>query len=443
MRVNGVILEGDPIETSQGDGVRITWTWLDATGGEESVEAKVEMVLQEGDSILSGTATFVVETFDSNGGTGTYYPPDEPLQTDGEGSKLSVNGVFSLGSGGSGLQLTRETTITMDDEMAFWMRWGLDHIGDDVTDLSPALQAFDEGSVTDEDRTSRSIEANEVNEFENQMQSKSGSASGLYSYFMTQGLGLDSDELLGEYRAFDSIEVKLDLHGEVDVVNHPVSLVFKSVESVSSKKKMELLRNFMVVQPVPVWSEVDISLEGTSSGFSAFMNPTALQSEEIDVSHSRFPWGETLTIKAVDLEQDEKFTIVFVPTDDPISAPMPLTIGVGLALFVGLFVALRLSKNKSRSLLALELLLVPLIAFIQFFAFTPLFVGGAVIFTILLWLITAVSSPRIRLPEGSMALATTQSIPCPACSTPNPVVSNERPLRFACAGCARVIKLVA
>ena len=64
MRVNGVILEGDPIETSQGDGVRITWTWLDATGGEESVEAKVEMVLQEGDNILSGTATFVVETFD-------------------------------------------------------------------------------------------------------------------------------------------------------------------------------------------------------------------------------------------------------------------------------------------------------------------------------------------------------------------------------------------
>jgi hypothetical protein len=206
---------------------------------------------------------------------GHIIPPDEPLQTDGEGSKLSVSGVFSLGSGRWWLATHLERpTITMDDEMAFWMRWGLDHIGDDVTDLSPALQAFDEGSVTDEDRTSRSIEANEVNEFENQMQSKSGSASGLYSYFMTQGLGLDSDELLGEYRAFDSIEVKLDLHGEIDVVNHPVSLVFKSVESVSSKKKMELLRNFMVVQPVPIWSEVDISLEGTSSGFSAFMSPT-------------------------------------------------------------------------------------------------------------------------------------------------------------------------
>ncbi len=442
MRVNGILLEGDPIETSQGDGVRITWTWLDATGGEESVEAKVEMVLQEGDSILSGTTTFLVETFDSNGGTGTYYPPNEPLRTDGEGSKLSVSGMFSLGGGGAGLQLTRETTVTMDDEMAFWMRWGLDHIGDDVTDLSPALQAFDEGSVTDDDRTSRSIEANEVNEFENQMQSKSGS-SGLYSYFMSQGLGLDSDELLGEYRAFDSIEVKLDLHGEVDVVNHPVSLVFKSVESVDRAKKMELLRNFIDVQPIPVWSQVDISLEGTSSGFSAFMSPSALQSDEIDVSHSRFPWGETLTINGEALNQDEKFTIVFVPTNDPISAPMPLTIGVGLALFVGLFVALRLSKNKSRSLLALELLLVPLIAFIHFFAFSSVFVGGAVVFTVLLWFITAVSSPRTRLPEGAMAQATTQRIPCPACSTQNPVLSNERPFRFACAGCARVIKLVA
>jgi len=137
MRVNGIILEGDPIETSQGDGVRITWTWLDASGGEESVEAKVELILQEGDSMLSGTTTFIVETFDSNGGTGTYYPPDEPLQTDGDGSKLSVSGVFALGSGSSGLQLTRETTITMDDEMAFWMRWGLDHIGDDVTICPP------------------------------------------------------------------------------------------------------------------------------------------------------------------------------------------------------------------------------------------------------------------------------------------------------------------
>lgn len=445
MRVNGVLLEGDPIETSQGDGVRITWTWLDATGGEESVEAKVEMVLQEGDSILSGTTTFLVETFDSNGGTGTYYPPDEPLQTDGEGSKISVTGTFALASGEGGPQLTRETTITIEDEMAFWMRWGLDHIGDDVTDLSPALQAFDEGSVTDDDRTSRSIEANEVNEFENQMQSKSGSASGLYSFFMFQGLGLDSDDLLGDYRdsSFSSTEIKLDLHGEVDVVNHPVSLVFKSVQTVTANTQMEFLRDFIVVQTSPIWSQLDVSLEGTSSGFSAFLTPKTFQSEEFEVSHSRFPWGETLSIDAEGLGQEEKFTIAFLPTAAPIAAPMPLTIGVGMALFAGLFVALRLSKNRSRSLLALELLLIPLIAFIHLFAFSNMFVAGAVVFTVLLWFITAVSSPRTRLPGDAMPQANTQTIPCPACSTPNPVLSNERPLRFACAGCARVIKLVA
>jgi hypothetical protein len=48
MRVNGNLLSGDPIETSQGDGVRVTWTWLDAAGGEETVNAQVELVLQAG-----------------------------------------------------------------------------------------------------------------------------------------------------------------------------------------------------------------------------------------------------------------------------------------------------------------------------------------------------------------------------------------------------------
>ena len=42
---------------------------------------------------LSGTSDIrlAIETFDSDsGGTGTYYPPDEPLQTDGDGSPIEV-----------------------------------------------------------------------------------------------------------------------------------------------------------------------------------------------------------------------------------------------------------------------------------------------------------------------------------------------------------------
>ena len=443
MRVNGVLLDGDPIETSQGDGVRITWTWLDAAGGEETVEAKVELVLQAGSSTLSGMASFVIETFDSTGGTGTYYPPDEPLQTNGEGSQLSVTGTFELDSADGVLKLTRETTVTIDDEMAFWMRWGLDHIGDEVTELSQVLQSFDEGAVTDDDRISRSIEPTEVNEFERQMLTGATTQSGLCSYYLNVGLGIDAEELLGSFKAFENIDIELDLHGEPDVVNHPVSLIFRTSENIQSNEKMVLLRSFITVQPAPFWSDLTLTLEGTSSGFASFIDAKVLETEEVKVSQSRYPWGEFVSIEGDGLNQDEDFTISFIPSNSPLNAPIPLALGVGLALFAGLVIALRTTRTKSRSILMLELIMVPIIALIHFFAYPAVFVGGAVGFTILLWWITAVSSPRIRLSEDAMALVDTPSIPCPACGTNNAVLSDVRPFRFACAGCERVIKLVA
>jgi hypothetical protein len=443
MRVNGVLLSGDPIETSQGDGVRVTWTWLDAAGGEETVDTQVELVLQVGGATLSGAASFMIETFDSDSGTGTYYPPDEPLQTNGDGSPLDIVGTFSIESEDSGLRLTRETSITLGGEMAFWMRWGLDHMGDEVTDLSPVLKSFQEGSVTEDERVSRSIEPNEVNEFERQMLTGASTSSGLCSYFLSVGLGLDGEELLGSFRNFETISIDLELNGEPDVVNHPVTLVFKTSEFVVLNEQMTLLRSFITVQPAPLWSDLSLSLEGTSSGFSAFMNAKVLESEDVRLSHSRLPWGESIVISGTDLGQDDDFTFTFVPTNTPLYSPVPLLVGVGIALLIGLYVALRMTQNRARRILALEMLLIPLVALIHFFAYPPLFLGGAVGFTLILWWISAAASPRIGPSEEALALLNTPSIPCPACSTNNAVLSDERPLRFACAGCERVIKLVA
>jgi hypothetical protein len=443
MRVNGVLLSGDPIETSQGDGVRVTWTWLDAVGGEETVEAQVELVLQAGSETLSGSASFIIETFDSDSGTGTYYPPDEPLQTNGDGSPLEIEGTFEITSEDGQIRLTRETSITLGGEMAFWMRWGLDHIGDEVTDLSPVLTSFQEGSVTEEERVSRSIEPNEINEFERQMLTGATTSSGLCSYYLSVGLGMDGEELLGSFRNFETISIDLDLNGEQDVVNHPVTLVFKTSEFVPVNQQMTLLRNFITVQPAPLWSDLTFSLDGSSSGFSAYLGPKVLESDEVQLSHSRYPWGETISISGEDLDQDEDFTFSFIPTNAPLNAPMPLLAGVIGALFVGLIVALRMSRNRARRILMLEMALLPLIAFIHFFAYPPLFLGGAIGFTIVLWWISAAASPRNRPSAEAMELINTPNIPCPACGTKNAVLSEERPLRFACAGCERVIKLVA
>ena len=443
MRVNGVLLSGDPIETSQGDGVRVTWTWLDAVGGEETVEAQVELVLQAGSETLSGSASFIIETFDSDSGTGTYYPPDEPLQTNGDGSPLEIVGTFEITSEDGQIRLTRETSITLGGEMAFWMRWGLDHIGDEVTDLSPVLTSFQEGSVTEEERVSRSIEPNEINEFERQMLTGATTSSGLCSYYLSVGLGMDGEELLGSFRNFETISIDLDLNGEQDVVNHPVTLVFKTSEFVPVNQQMTLLRNFITVQPAPLWSDLTFSLDGSSSGLSAYLGPKVLESDEVQLSHSRYPWGETISISGEDLDQDEDFTFSFIPTNAPLNAPMPLLAGVIGALFVGLIVALRMTRNRARRILMLEMALLPLIAFIHFFAYPPLFLGGAIGFTIVLWWISAAASPRNRPSAEAMELINTPNIPCPACGTKNAVLSEERPLRFACAGCERVIKLVA
>lgn len=443
MRVNGNLLSGDPIETSQGDGVRVTWTWLDAAGGEETVNAQVELVLQAGGATLSGSASFAIETFDSDSGTGTYYPPDEPLQTNGDGSPIEVVGTFEISPDEGAIRLTRETSITLGGEMAFWMRWGLDHIGDDVNDLSPVLKSFQEGSVTEDERVSRSIEPNEINEFERQMLTGASTSSGLCSYYLSVGLGLDSEELLGSFRNFETISIVLDLNGQQDVVNHPVTLVFRTSEFVDINQQMTLLRNFITVQPAPLWSDLTLSFEGESSGFSAYLGPKVLESTEVKLSHSRLPWGETISIEGSDLDQDVDFTFSFIPTNAPLNAPIPLLAGVGVALLVGLIVALRMTRTRERKILMLELVLVPMVAFIHFFAYPPLFVGGAVVFTILLWWISAAASPRSRPSIEALQQMNTPNIPCPACSTKNAVLSEERPLRFACAGCGRVIKLVA
>ncbi|MCH1529387.1 MAG: hypothetical protein L7S46_06655 [Candidatus Poseidoniaceae archaeon] len=443
MRVNGNLLSGDPIETSQGDGVRVTWTWLDAAGGEETVNAQVELVLQAGGATLSGSASFAIETFDSDSGTGTYYPPDEPLQTNGDGSPIEVVGTFEISPDEGAIRLTRETSITLGGEMAFWMRWGLDHIGDDVNDLSPVLKSFQEGSVTEDERVSRTIEPNEINEFERQMLTGASTSSGLCSYYLSVGLGLDSEELLGSFRNFETISIDLDLNGQQDVVNHPVTLVFRTSEFVDINQQITLLRNFITVQPAPLWSDLTLSFEGESSGFSAYLGPKILESTEVKLSHSRLPWGETITIEGSDLDQDVDFTFSFIPTNAPLNAPIPLLAGVGVALLVGLIVALRMTRTRERKILMLELVLVPMVAFIHFFAYPPLFVGGAVVFTILLWWISAAASPRSRPSIEALEQMNTPNIPCPACSTKNAVLSDERPLRFACAGCGRVIKLVA
>ena len=410
MRVGGTVLDDDPILTTLGDGVRVTWTWQGAKGGIETVTLEIRLTIEMGSEALSGSTTFEIETFDSSGGTGTYYPPEEPLKTSGDGSPLSITGTFSLDSLDGKVQLQRETRIEIGGEMAFWMRWGMDHIGDEVTTLSPVLKSFDAGAVSDDDRVSRTIEDSEEVEFKKQMLSR------LSTYYLFEGLGFDVEELLGyKTKDFDALYFDLDLNGESNVVNHPVTLIITSTKVLDSGVRIRLLEEFIRVQPSPLWSGYSLSLSGSTTAMTSFAGAAVNPSGVISVSHSRLPWGESLSIEGENIEQDEEFRVMVTPTNSPTHSPLPLLLMVILALGLGFVVALRLARNRARKVLYIELVLIPLVAFIHFFAYPPLFVGGAVGTSVLIWWLTAVTSPRSRITLAEDAITlhdTSHSLSC-------------------------------
>ena len=436
LKVNGIPVTGDPIETAVGDTVRVTWTWAGASGGTETINVEVELEFQPGQPSLRGSATYEIETFDTGGGTGTYYPPDEPLRTDGAGSSMILDISMNLENRDGGLMLERITTITIDDEMAFWMRWGMDHIGDENPSLSQMLRAFSAGAVSDEDRVSRFIEEVERSEFERQMIS-------LGPMYLNAGLGLDTEELLGDFRSFNELKIEVDLNGKTAVINHPVTLRFSTTEIVEDGTRIDLLRNFIVVQPAPLWSDYSLTLNARSSATTALSNSIVRESKAFDFSVSRMPWGDQITMKGENIDQSETFALSTLPTASLAYAPLTLSALTLVGLLGAFVVGLRLTRNRRRTYLYLETVLAPFVLLVTMFGYPIAFIGIALGAVAVIWLVTAVASPRLVGVSRQTSTPNYPTIQCPACQAANPITTDARPHRFNCSGCGRVIKLVA
>ena len=354
--VNGAIVSGDPIETGSGDRIRVTWTWLEASGGTENINIEVRLVFQPGRTAMTGSATVEVTTTDTGGGTGSYYPPDEPLRTNGVGSRLDVDIQIDMSSEGDDSILVEKTTvITMYDEMSFWVRWGLDHIGDDNPAHSSAIRAFSAGGVTDEDRVSRFIESVELGEFERQLVN-------LGTTYVTQGLGLESKELIGDFKEFDAIDISVDLNGETAVKPHPITLTFTTVETIPVGIEFQF-EDFIVVQPAKVWSTLDLQLEISTSMMTGLTKTKLLESDALNVQSIRTPLSDTVILSGNGLEQDETFTLSTIPTASPIYSPFILAMLI-LVSFIGAYlIALKIAAYRQKKILTLELILMSISLF--------------------------------------------------------------------------------
>ena len=152
LRLDGSVVSGDPVETQSADGIRVTWTYTDDDPGERTMSLQVTLRLQGGGATITSESRDVTFTTEGgDGGGGSYYPSEEPLRTTGAGSALTVVGSMAFSQDRGDLVLERETSITLDGEMAFWMRWSLDHLGSEDLALSPTIRSFRAGGVGDEE----------------------------------------------------------------------------------------------------------------------------------------------------------------------------------------------------------------------------------------------------------------------------------------------------
>ena len=126
----------------------------------------------------------------------------------------------------------------------------------------------------------------------------------------------------------------MDLNGQSAVINHPVTLRFSTTELVTDGKRIDLLRNFIVVQPAPLWSDYSLTLDARSSALTALSNSRVKESTAFDFSVSRLPWGDRIHLDGEGLEQSENFAFEALPTSNLIYAP-PLAFGADLGGVAG------------------------------------------------------------------------------------------------------------
>ena len=159
--------------------------------------------------MIQGSTQFTIQVTDTGGGTGTFYPDDEPLRTSGSGSPLAIQQLIDLSSDDGELKLAKTTILDIDGEMAFWIRWGMDHIGDNDLPATSVLFGWSSGGVAEENRESRDIENVEKEQFEREMKTR-------YRTYMSgvNGMQLLSNELIGDSSDFDTISISVDLMGE-------------------------------------------------------------------------------------------------------------------------------------------------------------------------------------------------------------------------------------
>ena len=442
--IGGNTINDMPVLEIQGQDIMATWTWnADSSipNGEYSVN--ISLSVQSGAAPLQGEITWDI-TFGAGGGSsgGIYYPSEEPPLTDGSGSNLKVQITGELSTDNDQLVISRTTELTFSDSSSLWMRWGLTNIGNSSLDSDSTWNMFVGGSVTDEMRSNQLLDEVELREVGQQLQ------SGRLMTFLDNGLYLESDELLGgRFSDFQTIEVVIENNGENRIMYADITMTISSTQIVTDSERYNLVRSFIKPQPEIYWKNVDMNIEMTSSAGTSFAHIFKDNNGvDVNLDHKRLGSSEHLKATIDGIEPEDTISIGIQPTSNVLYSPSLLLIVVCTGLLVPLIISLKISKNKSRLALFIEIPFAVLSALGYILAYpmeTLVVVTGG---TGALWILTAFVSPRKinRTDSGSNNddLPDIPTIDCPKCTTTNPIVTSQRPTRLPCGGCGVILKIV-
>jgi len=426
---NGNLIEQLPVSTQ---GNLLTWTWVADIGIDDGkFPFQIKINFQNGTTVNAGTEYDI--TFGESEGNSYFYPLSEPIRTGG--TDLDVNVEVDVST-----DIEKTISLNLQENVAFWIRWGLDNMGNPSLNSTSWLRNLD--PANSEYYQNRVIDNAEVSSFETQIRQTE------LNNFLSQGLGLDSRRLLGLDRAdFDYVGVELILNGDDTVSNTPVTLTFKTRQTNTGGNEHLMLDNFIkpyFEESDRIWSSINYNfILKTDSINGVFVMDYA----DIEVTQTRLIFTQKITATTTFTQSDSPLLWV-QQGGSPLDSPLAIfLIGAGIVI-IGLIVSGLIARDKNKIILISEIIIFNAVGFLIYFLSLEFIIVLISAFSSSgLWIMTAMFSGTKTGAQstGGMNDSGSRDYPkfnCPNCTTEISIPSDERPLRISCSGCNKVLKIV-
>ncbi len=431
LMVQNVEISESPIVNYNEDWVDVTFVWEPSSSDGGAVRTDFQISLQ--DSLVITTDKIHEITLGQDTGDNSWYPEEEPPRTGGSDLMVEINCKYD------GDYIERKTTITLDGAISQWMRWGLDNIGNESLGSSSWWKNLNglKNTVSPSEKSNARVDNTELAALESHLK---GARANLKS-FLTDGLRIDADSVLGEADEFGPLVVSIDLGPSRAFNSDEISIHVESSFRVERDSRQTLIEDFIRPGGYDYWEKVDLSFEirtGMLSGFDG----VNLDNGDVDYTHRRWIVMEILTMDESDIESDTDFRLDFEAKNALLFSPLISAMISVFALCLALGIGMALTKRRTRvpSMIMIGVLGVLSLS-IYWFGLPMPIVLGVVGSSVLLVFPAAIISPVIEDSDSQRNSKKGGRVKCPSCGKRNAVESDIRPLRIECTGCSSVLRI--